>query len=165
MIAQWKADLAALTEPYTIRAIIWVHGEQDGNNSTDATSANRYARSLARLNDRIHEDLGLDGESVPLLISKLATDFYAHSATVRQQQINADADSGHADAISNAILVDTAGLAFYDGRHYTEESRQILGTRLADSLAAANAVPAPSALSSGIIMLLATALMRRKLLS
>lgn len=135
MITQWQADLAAIKGPYTIKGIVWVHGEQDGNGSTGAAAAHAYAENLAHLNDRIHEDLGLKAGSTPLLISELSTSFYVDSAIVKQQQVNAAAGSGHADAISNATLVGTGDLDFYDGRHYTVASRDTLGARLADSLA------------------------------
>ena len=56
MIADWKDELTELSEPYTIKGILWVQGEQDTKNSV---SANRYAADLDLLVDRVHEDFSL----------------------------------------------------------------------------------------------------------
>ncbi len=133
MVTDWQGELAALGAPYTIKGIIWVQGEADTKHTI---SANRYATSLDRLVDRLHGDFGLSAGSVPFLYSRLLSTaaHFPYADDLRQQQDNADRDSGHADSIPNAYLVDTSGLTFTDGVHYDAASQTTLGQRFAHEL-------------------------------
>ncbi len=144
MIADWQAELAALTEPYTIKGIIWVQGEQDTKNTT---SANRYAADLDLLVNRVHEEFSLTAGSVPFYYSRLLSTaaHFTYADDLRQQQDNADQASGHADSITNAYIVDSSSLTFSDGVHYDVASMPLLGQRFA----AATAVGWPSVTADG----------------
>jgi len=141
MIADWQTQLTAISGEYAIKGIIWIQGEQD---TKQQVSAERYATNLQLLSDRIHSDLGLGGDSVPLYYSKLLStaSHLTYADELRTQQENADHASGHADSIPNAVMVETAGLSFTDGVHYDAGSQVLLGQRFAT---AATHVPSPAA--------------------
>lgn len=156
MIAQWQSDLAAITGPYTIRGIVWVQGEQDTKHQI---SAERYAASLAALNARLHEDLGLDEGAASFLFSELLSSaaHFPFADEVRNQQATAD-------AVANAVLVDTSGLAFTDGVHYDASSRTELGQRFAAAAHAEAALaPTPAASAAGVALVGLALVPRRRI--
>lgn len=146
MIEHYSKALAALDDAevdYVVKGIIWVQGEQDSKNEI---SASRYAKNISRLVMRIHEDLHLSGQSVPLFFAQSLglppsglvpgtgrrgdqPNRFISRDTIRKSMQNADADSGHADAIRNAHMISTDGLPLKDDVHYDAAGQLELGRR------------------------------------
>ncbi|MCG8587106.1 MAG: sialate O-acetylesterase [Pirellulales bacterium] len=173
MLTRFKAGIAHLDGQgidYEIKGFAWMQGEQDSKNGTSAT---RYAESLQRLTDRLHEDLGLSGDPLPLVYGQVLSKDdppparFTHRTEIRQSQANADADSGHAESISNAHLVSTDGLSLVDDVHWDAAGQLTLGQRMADAmLAAANEnaaeIPEPSSCALAILSLSSLGLVYRR---
>lgn len=120
---------------YTIKAIIWVQGEQDSKNEI---SASRYAKSLKKFHHRLCEDLNI--KPVVLFYSELLpheppAPRFTHRDQICLSQKNADADSRHPDSIPYAYMAKTEGCPVYDDLvHYTTQGQMILGKRLAKKI-------------------------------
>ncbi len=135
MIAIWQAGLAALTQNHTIMGFGWVHGERD---STRGESAAAYGANLARLIQRVHEDMGIAPGSAPFLYSTMwasAANYLTHGPTLRQQMYDLDSNSGQAGSVANAFVVEAAGLTYQsDNLHYDAASRVLLGSRFSNTM-------------------------------
>lgn len=120
---------------YTIKAIVWVQGEQDSKNEI---SASRYAKNLKKFHQRLCQDLNIDTKVMlysELLPHEPPASRFTHRNEIRLSQIEADCGSGHADSIGNAYMVKTEGCPVYDDLvHYTTKGQLILGERLAKEM-------------------------------
>lgn len=132
--------LAQLGIEYEIKGMIWMQGEAD---TKHATSAGRYAKNLAHLINRIHQDLDLTerfrfvfGEVLPYqdhLPKK-----YVAPAVLKESQFNAHHASGHKDAIAGAYIVPTGTFQIKaDQVHFGTAGQMSLGKAMAESMVAA----------------------------
>ncbi len=131
------ANLAKLGVEYEIKGMIWMQGEAD---SKHAISARRYAKNLAHLIDRIHEDLGLTdrikfvyGEVLPYQDN--LHEKYVAPAVLKESQFDAHHNSGHEDAIADAYIVPTGTFQINsDQVHFGTEGQMSLGKAMAESM-------------------------------
>lgn len=109
----------------TLSAIVWVQGESD---ALDATDAAAYETNLTALITALR----VTWPSVPFVYNRLnSSHTYTHKATVRTAQANVDA------AVSGTTMVDADGIALQgDGDHYTADGYIELGERLAAAVLA-----------------------------
>ncbi|GAB5558985.1 MAG: hypothetical protein SynsKO_06320 [Synoicihabitans sp.] len=139
----FRAGLTALERlgiEHEIKGMIWMQGEAD---TKHVTSAGRYAKNLAHLIDRIHEDLGLTkrfkfvyGEVLPL--PNVLPEKYVASAKLKESQFNAHHSSGHDDAIADAHIVPTGTFQINEDQvHFGTEGQMALGEAMAETMAAA----------------------------
>ncbi len=117
---------------YALRGILWMQGETDAVAEVPAIG---YAGDLARLKNRLEEDLGKG--SLPLVFGQAlprapAGPFYLYRNELRQSQAHAHWNSGHPDAIEGAWMVSTDGMPVGNQRiHYTVEGQIRLGHAMA----------------------------------
>jgi hypothetical protein len=130
MMRESLADLESSGIDYRVRAFVWMQGEQDPKNEI---SANRYAKNLRQLHERLLDDLNIApcpvvfGQVLPYTPAK---ERFVYRDVVRREQANADHASGHADSYEWACMVSTDGIPVLDDTvHYSAEGLIELGDR------------------------------------
>lgn len=126
-----RAALAALRargENPTVRGMVWMQGEADAKHET---SAKEYAESLALLDRRLTEDLGV--ARFPLVFGQVlphepALPRFTHRVELRSSQAAADRHSGDPRAIPDAWMVPTEAMPLRDDTvHYDTCGQMALG--------------------------------------
>ena len=123
---------------YHVRGFIWMQGEADGKH---AVPADRYARNLRYLHERLIEDI--ESAPCPLIFGQVLPHTppaarFTHRDEVRQSMANADHASGHPDSYEWAWMVSTDGIELReDTVHYSSKGNIELGNRFFDAYMAA----------------------------
>ncbi|MGN6134313.1 MAG: DUF1549 domain-containing protein, partial [Aureliella sp.] len=139
MLAKFRAGVEHLKQAGktpVIRGFLWMQGEQD---SKHVESATVYATSLARLRERLAEDMQTSPE-LPLVFGQALPhspplERFTHRDELRQQMAAADRDSGKPEAIKQAKMVSTDGFELLpDTVHYNASGQLRLGSGMARAL-------------------------------
>lgn len=138
LLAHCRKALKVLADakiPCQVKGFAWMQGEQDAKH---AQSAAEYAPMLKLLKQRLAEDLGV--QKLPMVYGQVlphrpALPRFTDRPALRRSQANADAGSGHVDAIPNTAMVPTEGMPLLkDTVHYDARGQLMLGRAMGEAM-------------------------------
>jgi hypothetical protein len=115
-----------LFEKVNYKGFIWIHGESDAKNQEAATS---YSDNLYLMYDEIMNELNLDRNSLPFILTELSN---LNSSPFKNEIQNQQ--KFFVDTISNGVLHETSNLTLIDNVHYDGTSIIRLGQELKNYL-------------------------------